>query len=78
MLQNLTKEGIVVEITLAFRSYEEQDALYSQGRNEKGEITDSSKVVTNAKGGQSYHNFGLAFDLTVYDKDGKKKLGCRI
>ena len=46
--------------------------MYSQGRNEKGEVTDASKVVTNAKGGQSYHNFGLAFDLTVYDKDGKK------
>ena len=72
MLQNLKKDGITVEITLAYRSYEEQDALYSQGRNEKGEVTDASKVVTNAKGGQSYHNFGLAFDLTVYDKDGKK------
>ena len=72
MLQNLQKEGVTVEITLALRTYEEQDALYAKGRNEKGEIVDGSKVVTNAKGGQSYHNFGLAFDLTVYDKNGKK------
>jgi peptidoglycan L-alanyl-D-glutamate endopeptidase CwlK len=27
--------------------------------------------VTNAKGGQSYHNFGLAFDILVLDAMGK-------
>ena len=37
-----------------------------------GEIIDNSKVVTNAKGGQSYHNFGLAFDVEVYNEDGSK------
>ena len=72
MLENLKKRTILVEITLAYRSYEEQNALYAQGRNEKGEVTDASKVVTNAKGGQSYHNFGLAFDVSVYDNDGNK------
>ncbi|MDY4832506.1 MAG: M15 family metallopeptidase [Treponema sp.] len=72
MLQNLRKDGVTVEITLAYRSYEEQDALYAKGRDGKGKVIDASKVVTNAKGGQSYHNFGLTFDLTVYDKNGKK------
>ena len=72
MLQNLKKDGVKVEITLALRTYEEQDVLFAKGRNDKGEISDQSKVVTNARGGQSYHNFGLAFDLTVYDKDNKK------
>ena len=72
MLKNLKEAGEIVEISLAYRSYDEQDKLYNKGRNDKGEVTDPSKVVTNAKGGQSYHNFGLAFDLTVYDKDGKK------
>ena len=72
MLQNLRKDGVTVEITLAYRSYEEQDALYAKGRDGEGKVIDASKVVTNAKGGQSYHNFGLAFDLTVYDKNGKK------
>lgn len=37
-----------------------------------GEIIDNSKVLTNAKGGQSYHNFGLAFDVEVYNEDGSK------
>lgn len=72
MLQNLKKDGVKVEITLALRTYEEQDILFAKGRNDKGEVSDQSKVVTNARGGQSYHNFGLAFDLTVYDKDNKK------
>lgn len=47
------------------RTYAEQDALYAQGRTIPG------KIVTNAKGGQSYHNFGLAFDIVLLkDTDG--------
>ncbi|HEX5170960.1 MAG TPA: M15 family metallopeptidase, partial [Cyclobacteriaceae bacterium] len=49
--------GIQLRITQGFRSIEEQDALYAQGRTTPGE------VVTNARGGQSYHNYGLAFDV---------------
>lgn len=41
----------------AWRSYAEQDLLYAQGRIDKGAI------VTRAKGGESWHNFGLACDL---------------
>lgn len=51
-------------ITHTFRSIEEQDALYAQGRTKPG------KKVTNAKGGQSYHNFGMAFDICLI-VDGK-------
>lgn len=39
------------------RTISQQNALYAQGRTKPG------KVVTNAKGGQSAHNFGLAADL---------------
>lgn len=39
-----------------FRSRERQDELYRLGRSMPG------RVVTNAKGGQSFHNFGLAID----------------
>lgn len=47
------------------RTYSEQDALFAQGRTKPG------KIVTNAKGGRSYHNFGLAFDIVLLvDKDG--------
>lgn len=47
------------------RTFAEQDALYAQGRSKPGPI------VTKAKGGQSYHNYGLAIDIVlVVDKDG--------
>jgi peptidoglycan L-alanyl-D-glutamate endopeptidase CwlK len=47
------------------RTDKEQDELYAQGRNKPG------KKVTNAKGGQSFHNFGLAFDIVLII-DGKE------
>lgn len=47
------------------RTVAEQDALYAQGRTKPG------NVVTKAKGGQSYHNYGLAIDVVLLiDKDG--------
>lgn len=48
--------GIDVRITSTFRSWDDQDALYAQGRTRPGAI------VTDAMGGDSYHNWGLAFD----------------
>ncbi len=63
-------QGIEVKVTGTKRSFEEQDALYSKGRTAPG------PKVTNAKGGQSLHNWGVAFDcvpvvngVTVYDND---------
>lgn len=47
------------------RTFAEQNALYAQGRTRPGQR------VTNAKGGQSYHNYGLAIDIVLLlDKDG--------
>lgn len=51
-------------ITDGFRSFEEQTELYAQGRTKAG------KTVTNAKAGESWHNFGLAIDV-AFQKDGK-------
>lgn len=51
-------------ITDGYRSNAEQDELYAQGRTKPGSI------VTNARGGQSTHNYGLAVDL-AFQKDGK-------
>jgi peptidoglycan L-alanyl-D-glutamate endopeptidase CwlK len=45
------------------RTFKEQDALYAKGRTAPG------KIVTNAKAGQSNHNFGIAVDFGVF-KDG--------
>lgn len=49
--------GIDILITSTYRDSECQDALYAQGRTAPGH------VVTNAKGGQSYHNWRVAFDF---------------
>lgn len=53
-------KGIEIKVTSAHRSYEEQNALYEQGRSKPGNI------VTNARGGYSSHNFGTAFDITIF------------
>src|SRR5262245_42202829 len=49
-----------VKILSGTRTYAEQTALYSQGRGTKG------KIVTNAKAGQSLHNFGVAWDVGIF------------
>jgi peptidoglycan L-alanyl-D-glutamate endopeptidase CwlK len=49
--------GIEVLITSTYRDFESQQVLYNQGRTTPG------KIVTNAKPGQSFHNFGVAFDF---------------
>lgn len=49
--------GIDILITSTLRDMESQAALYAQGRTAPG------KIVTNAKAGQSFHNYGLAFDF---------------
>jgi len=49
--------NIDVIITSTYRDTESQNALYAQGR------TLSGNKVTNAKGGQSFHNWKVAFDF---------------
>lgn len=53
--------GITLRIAQGLRTIDEQNALYAQGRTAKGNI------VTNAKGGSSYHNYGMAVDLLRMD-----------
>ena len=50
-------QHIDILITSTYRDAESQNALYAQGRTAPG------KKVTNAKGGQSYHNWKVAFDF---------------
>lgn len=54
-----------VRITQGLRTIAEQDEMYAQGRTKPG------KVITNAKGGSSYHNYGLAVDFCLII-DGKE------
>ena len=58
----LTGDSKVI-ITQGLRTFAEQDALYAQGRTKPG------KKVTNAKGGQSVHNYGFAVDIALIIKD---------
>lgn len=79
--REILKAGIAVRFTSTLRTIEEQDRLYEMGRTRDG------NKVTNARGGQSYHNYGLAVDFCLllyggravswsrnvdYDFDGKK------
>jgi peptidoglycan L-alanyl-D-glutamate endopeptidase CwlK len=48
----------------AYRSFEEQDRLFAKGRTAPG------KKVTGARGGESWHNYGVAADLAFYNEGG--------
>lgn len=63
-LKDCAEAGIDILIYCTYRSPEEQDALYAQGRTKPG------RIVTNARGGQSWHNHRRAFDF-VPMVDGK-------
>lgn len=51
------KQQIDVLIYNTYRDNEAQNAEYAKGRTKPG------KIVTNAQGGQSYHNWRCAFDF---------------
>lgn len=56
-----------VKIISGSRTYAEQDALYAIGRT----VQLSRKPVTNARGGRSNHNFGIAWDVGIFDAAGR-------
>lgn len=68
MIADCKAAGLDFIITSTYRDAESQNALYAQGRTTKGSI------VTNAKAGQSWHNYRLAFDI-VPIKNGKPVWG---
>lgn len=59
LLDGCIKAGIPLIITSCYRSFSEQNLLYAEGR------TKSGGIITNAKGGYSQHNFGIAFDIAI-------------
>lgn len=62
------QEGIYVQISEGYRSNKRQNELYAQGRTTPG------KIVTNAKAGQSNHNYGVAVDYFLVSDDGQRAL----
>lgn len=57
LLSAAKRDGIDLLVTSTYRDAECQDALYAQGRTTPG------KRVTNARGGQSWHQYRVAFDV---------------
>jgi peptidoglycan LD-endopeptidase CwlK len=55
----------ICRFAYTLRTFAEQDAIYAQGRTKPG------KIVSNAKGGLSMHNYGLAVDIVLI-VDGKE------
>lgn len=56
---NLLTGEAKVRITSTLRTWKEQEELYAQGRTKPG------SKVTNAKAGDSIHNYALAFDMVL-------------
>ena len=54
-----TPVGVHPIITQGYRTFQESADLYAQGRTKPGQI------VTDAKPGQSWHNYGLAVDFAL-------------
>lgn len=67
-LEKCHSENIDVIITCTYRDAECQDNLYQQGRTKQGPI------VTNARAGESWHNYRAAFDV-VPIREGKPVWG---
>ena len=56
-IRKCKSQNIDILITSTYRDHASQNALYAQGRTAPG------KKVTNAKAGQSFHNWKCAFDF---------------
>ncbi|WP_173917312.1 M15 family metallopeptidase [Halobacillus sp. Marseille-Q1614] len=59
LIERAAEKNIDVVITDGLRTIEEQEEIYERGRSAKG------NVVSYAKGGESYHNYGLAIDFAL-------------
>lgn len=66
LVEECSKQGLIIKIGETYRTVAEQDALYAQGRTTPGNI------VTNAPGStySSYHQWGTAFDFFRNDGQG--------
>ena len=56
----MAAKGVTIEVISGLRSWAAQAALYAQGRTKPG------RIVTKARPGSSWHNYGLAIDLGLF------------
>lgn len=64
-LARIKPAGLRAHLTWGGRTYNEQAKIYAQGRTAPGNI------VTDAKPGRSLHNFGIAWDVGIFDSHGR-------
>lgn len=57
--------GINARIISGTRTYAEQNELYRKGR-----FGNPPPIVTKAQGGESNHNFGIAWDIGIFTQNG--------
>jgi hypothetical protein len=66
LIQQQAQQGIDVEVSQGLRTWTQQQVLWQEGRNPDGSYIDpvhQTGVVTHAKPGDSFHEYGLAFDV---------------
>lgn len=87
LLSRCQRAGIRLCLTEGYRSTEDQDRIFAKGRTVKSDVPcrhgsetrqpgtcdehPLGATVTKARGGHSWHNWGLAFDVAVVDEDGQ-------
>jgi peptidoglycan LD-endopeptidase CwlK len=64
-LGRIRASGLDARVISGTRTYAEQTAIYRRGR-----FGNPGPVISNAKAGQSWHNFGRAWDIGIF-KNGK-------
>jgi peptidoglycan L-alanyl-D-glutamate endopeptidase CwlK len=71
----LLGKGVRLRFAYTTRTNEEQAEMYAQGRTKLFDSTGKRLgIITQAKAGQSIHNYHLAFDIVLLlDKDGDGK-----
>lgn len=57
----LSEENIEIRVVQGLRTWDQQQALYDEGRTMPG------RIVTEAQAGYSWHNFGMAADCAPFD-----------
>lgn len=71
-LTKCTEAGLFILLTCTLRTFDEQERLYAIGRTVVGKnpipvIRPMGRIVTNARGGQSAHQYGMALDFVPMD-----------
>jgi len=79
--QRSGQKGVIIKPQCGLRTFAEQDELYARGRTKQNPYSPSTskhplgEICTTKKGGESWHNFGVACDMiplnNKWSADGK-------